>query len=244
MKCGVHPEKEAVGTCVQCGIAFCDECKVVVNDKNVCKKCVDKVITSNKTSERNPVVAAVLSFFFPGVGQVYNGQIGKAAFVFFTWWLFIPWIYGIIDAYLTAQKISSGQLVTKPTSFGCLIVIIVFFVVAIPGCALVTAIAVPNLMRAKMAANDALAKATLRSLSVASESYAADNKGRYPMSSLLLTAANPPYMIEDYCGQTMSGFTYECKMTEAGYQFIATPSEPGASGFESYSIITGGIMTP
>lgn len=27
--------------------------------------------------EKNPVLAAVLSFFFPGVGQIYNGDVGK-----------------------------------------------------------------------------------------------------------------------------------------------------------------------
>ncbi|MBP6342844.1 MAG: prepilin-type N-terminal cleavage/methylation domain-containing protein, partial [Candidatus Omnitrophica bacterium] len=46
--------------------------------------------------------------------------------------------------------------------------------------ALLAAIAIPNLLRAKMSANDALAKATLRSLSTASESYATSNQGNYP----------------------------------------------------------------
>jgi len=27
--------------------------------------------------EKNPGLAAVLSFFFAGLGQIYNGQIGK-----------------------------------------------------------------------------------------------------------------------------------------------------------------------
>jgi TM2 domain-containing membrane protein YozV len=30
-----------------------------------------------KAMKKNPAVAAVLSFFWPGLGQIYNGQIGK-----------------------------------------------------------------------------------------------------------------------------------------------------------------------
>src|SRR5262245_34821700 len=30
-----------------------------------------------QTDQKNSGIAAVLSFFFPGAGQIYNGQIGK-----------------------------------------------------------------------------------------------------------------------------------------------------------------------
>jgi TM2 domain-containing membrane protein YozV len=69
---------------------------------------------------KNPGVAAVLSFFFAGLGQIYNGQIGKGillivlqavnAFLmtiivgFITYP--IVWIYGMVDAYKTASKIN------------------------------------------------------------------------------------------------------------------------------------------
>jgi TM2 domain-containing membrane protein YozV len=43
---------------------------------------------------KNPWVAAGLSFFFPGLGQVYNGQIAKA-FVFFG--AFVSCIYAVIQ---------------------------------------------------------------------------------------------------------------------------------------------------
>ena len=241
MKCGVHSEREALGTCVECGIAFCEECKVVINDKNVCKKCVDAVI---KKGQRNPVVAALLSFIFPGAGQVYNGQIGKAAIVFFTWWLFIPWIYGIVDAYLVAQKITKGQITTKSTSVGCLVVLIAFFVVLVPGCALLSAIAIPNLLRAKMAANDALAKATLRSLSTASESFATENNGRYPSAISELVYATPPYLTREYCNETISGYSFRCAFSPDGYQFTANPETEGTTGSQAYTVITGGVLTP
>jgi hypothetical protein len=161
-----------------------------------------------------------------------------------TCWLFIPWIYGIFDAYNTALKISKGDVTAKPASMGCLIAVIIFFMAIVPGCALLSAIAIPNLLRAKVSANDALAKATLRSLSTASESFATSNAGKYPKSSLDLLYATPPYLSEEYCNQTISGFTFECFFSENGYQFIAKPVTEGSSGSQSYTIITGGILEP
>lgn len=70
--------------------------------------------------KKNPGLAAVLSFFFAGLGQIYNGQIGKGVlfiiiqginvllmFVvigFITYPIF--WIWGMVDAYKNAEKIN------------------------------------------------------------------------------------------------------------------------------------------
>ena len=70
---------------------------------------------------KNPGIAAVLCFFYAGLGQIYNGQIAKGiAFMviqtinlllmfviigFFTYFAF--WVFGMYDAYQTALKINS-----------------------------------------------------------------------------------------------------------------------------------------
>lgn len=73
-------------------------------------------------SRKNEGVAAVLSFLFTGLGQIYNGQIGKGLiFVLIGIMLFITiffliglvlypifWIYNIYDAYDTVKKINAG----------------------------------------------------------------------------------------------------------------------------------------
>ena len=72
---------------------------------------------------KNPGLAAILSFFWTGLGQIYNGQIGKGiAFIviqginvllmfiligFITYP--ILWIYGMYDAYQTSVKINAGM---------------------------------------------------------------------------------------------------------------------------------------
>lgn len=155
MKCSLHFEREAVGTCVECGLAFCEECKVVISNKNYCKKCVERVVKKTKLTERNPTIAALLSFIIGGAGQIYNGQIGKGVLIFLTTWLVIPWIYGIFDAYNTAKRINSGEIVSEAPS-GCLAALLFAIMVAvvISIIALLAAIAIPNLLRARMRANE------------------------------------------------------------------------------------------
>jgi TM2 domain-containing membrane protein YozV len=70
---------------------------------------------------KNPGLAAVLCFFYTGLGQIYNGQIAKGIFFIIAFtisWLLIfvligivttpvIWIYGMYDAYHSANKINA-----------------------------------------------------------------------------------------------------------------------------------------
>ena len=74
-----------------------------------------------RTRIKDPGLAAVLSFFFSGLGQIYNGQILKGLlfvvvqainfalmFVligFFTG--FVVWIWAMVDAYTSAELINA-----------------------------------------------------------------------------------------------------------------------------------------
>lgn len=69
---------------------------------------------------KNPGIAAVLCFFWTGVGQIYNGQILKGLILigvqiingllmflligFITYPL--VWIWGMYDAYKTAERLN------------------------------------------------------------------------------------------------------------------------------------------
>ena len=69
---------------------------------------------------KNPGLAAVLSFFWMGLGQIYNGQIAKGIFFIIAYavsWLLmfvviglittpLLWIYGIYDSYHSAKTIN------------------------------------------------------------------------------------------------------------------------------------------
>ena len=71
---------------------------------------------------KNPGVAAVLSFFICGLGQIYNGQILKGLIMmicYFIAWLLVYvligfiivpvlWIWGMFDAYRTAERLNKA----------------------------------------------------------------------------------------------------------------------------------------
>ncbi|NLD47192.1 MAG: hypothetical protein GX660_08325 [Clostridiaceae bacterium] len=71
-------------------------------------------------------MAAVLSFLYVGLGQIYNGQIGKGigmmvlgvVFIILGFFLIgiplyiILWILGIYDAHNVAKQINAGYIRT------------------------------------------------------------------------------------------------------------------------------------
>jgi hypothetical protein len=85
MKCYVHQDAEAVGTCTGCGKAICPECSMEIGGKLVCKPCAEKLASQCMTAKKkDPVLALLLSLvgglvsgLLIGLGQIYNGQIKK-----------------------------------------------------------------------------------------------------------------------------------------------------------------------
>jgi len=88
-----------------------------------CPKCgarVSALPASSFVEVKSAGLAAVLSFFIPGLGQIYNGQIGKgiifivltfvfaATIIVFIGFILLPlfWIYNIYDAYNTAMDLN------------------------------------------------------------------------------------------------------------------------------------------
>jgi len=109
--------------------------------------------------------------------------------------------------------------------------------------ALLAAIAIPNLLRARITANESAAQANLRTISTALENYAAANNGSYATAEAQLTGATPPYLNQSFCGNTIQGYTYSCTLAATGYTVTATPASCGTSGTKTYTITTGGVLT-
>lgn len=103
----------------------------------------------------------------------------------------------------------------------------------------ITAIAIPNVLKARMTANDVMAQATLKTIGKAMESYYLIT-GLYPTDPVQLTGANPPYLNENYFGETRGGFGYSQLMDPGYYTITATPVEIGRTGTMSYTVTTGG----
>jgi len=111
--------------------------------------------------------------------------------------------------------------------------------------ALLAAIAIPNLLTARRTANEAAAKATVRSLSTSAETYATAHSGAYPANVTALkdfmTAAD--YYCADTGAKEVQGYSYTCSFG-TGYTFVAAPVINGTTGSVTYTATTGGVLTP
>ena len=116
----------------------------------------------------------------------------------------------------------------------------VMIVVAIIG--LLAAIAIPNLLRARVNANDGSVKGDLRAFSTASESYrAAQSPPAYATSVSALTSATPPYLDSSWDDTvTKHGHTLAYATTSAGYTLTAA-SQSSASA-QDFCIDHAGVL--
>lgn len=100
----------------------------------------------------------------------------------------------------------------------------IMIVVAIIG--LLAAIAIPNLLRARINANEGAIKSDLRTFSSACESYrAAQNPPAYPQAIADLTGATPSYLDASWSGAKHGyTFTYTAPADPANtFGLLATP---------------------
>ena len=114
--------------------------------------------------------------------------------------------------------------------------------------AVLSAIAIPNLLNARKNANQAVAQATLRTISVSIETYASTTGGEYAPSDGLanddyLTGATPPYLSKSYCGTMVSGYNYSCVINRGSYTITAAANNCGVSGDRDYTVSTGALLT-
>jgi len=238
MNCTNHPEKEAKGACNLCAKAICSDCAVELKGESYCKDCLSLKMGETKRQEHSAALAAILSFIISGLGQIYNGQVWKGLLIFLTSWLIFPWIIGIFDAYFVAKKIKEGKIIFKKKT-GCLITMIVgvflswimIFIIA-----LLAAIAIPNLLRARTVANEQAVKSTLQSMSTALELYATQNNNIYPESEANLTAMPP------LNNREVHGYVFKEELRTSGYKIIAMPVYCSRDTY-TFIIETGGKLS-
>ncbi|MBP2145103.1 TM2 domain-containing membrane protein YozV [Methanofollis sp. W23] len=99
--CGTPLEHDDAGSCPECGVQI------------------------HPPEKKSVALAAICSFLIPGLGQVYNGDLKRGFGILLgtaigTVLLLIPglivWLYGIYDAYKTAQGINAGEVPFRENS--------------------------------------------------------------------------------------------------------------------------------
>ncbi len=242
MFCHIHSKRLAVDKCSQCGTPLCADCATTFRGNVLCGACSPegkKVLKRKPSYYRNPIFAALLSII-PGFGQFYTGQLFKGVIVLSTFWLIIPWLYGIYDAYATACRINNRDVVQvdpfpELITTLCVMVIIVsaFFVIG-PDTWKITV--KQQIFPMIMNATEWRAQKALRDIAVGMESYH-KTYGYYPDDISRLYFEEPPYLERLYCDATFYNYTFSCTSDGASYMVRAVPSDKEKSVFE---LRTGG----
>jgi len=100
VKCQVHSSIDATRSCHACLQALCDDCTQEVLGAFYCTGCLAERLQPQAQAPpprlpkrkriKVPFVSGLLSFLIPGLGQVYNGLLGRALFHFIGF-LLIGW---------------------------------------------------------------------------------------------------------------------------------------------------------
>lgn len=115
--------------------------------------------------------------------------------------------------------------------------------------ALLGAINAPNLLRARLAANESAATAALRTISSAAHTYRAANPGYPENLSVLYDDLTPPYIDVVLAGGTKSGYSFNLTGIDPdannncqGFLAQAAPVTVGFTGRRFFSVDTSSII--
>ena len=109
--------------------------------------------------------------------------------------------------------------------------------------ALLAAIAIPNLLRARLQANESAAQAALKTIATAEVTWRSANADYALLAAL--GAATPPYIDDVLAAGQKNGYDFATPAIVAGSDaFVcnATPTNPGTSGVRNFCITEDGVV--
>ncbi|MCX7927120.1 MAG: prepilin-type N-terminal cleavage/methylation domain-containing protein [Candidatus Omnitrophica bacterium] len=107
--------------------------------------------------------------------------------------------------------------------------------------ALLAAIAIPNLLRARLAANESAAIAALKTIASSAHTYRAANPS-YPANLSVLGSGNPPYIDAILASGTKQGYSFSLSGDTSGFTAYAFPITPGTTGNRDFMVDTSGVL--
>jgi TM2 domain-containing membrane protein YozV len=135
---------ESCGAPLKEGDRFCEQCGATVATVQPAAAPAAPPPAPTAQKEKNPLISLLLSFFFPGLGSVYNGETVKGVAIYIGtiigMFLFIVpgvivWMYGMYDAFTTAKKMNEGLIPYKEANtmviIGFIVVILVIGAIAL-----------------------------------------------------------------------------------------------------------------
>lgn len=122
----------------------------------------------------------------------------------------------------------------------------IMIVVAIIG--LLAAIAIPNLLRARLNANESAVKSDLRTFSSANESFrSAGNPPAYAANVAALTGANPPYLDTSWntanAAPGKHGYTFAYAVAANGVTYSMSATPLANQGINTFCVDQSGVVS-
>ena len=128
---------------------FCPECgnELISKNAEICPNCGVRL---RGGSGKSPAIAALCSFLFAGLGQVYNGDVGRGFLILIgtivgSLFFVIPglavFVYGIYDAYATAKRMNAGEIPYREANALHMVLFVVLWFIGIAALLLMAAIA-------------------------------------------------------------------------------------------------------
>jgi prepilin-type N-terminal cleavage/methylation domain-containing protein len=107
--------------------------------------------------------------------------------------------------------------------------------------ALLAAIAIPNLLRARLNANESAAIAAMQTLSTAAQSYRSANPG-YPVNLFALSSDTPPYIDSVLGSGAKQGYSFTLAGATNSFNATASPVATGTTGSRSFYVDQSGVV--
>lgn len=126
----------------------------------------------------------------------------------------------------------------KARSFLTVIIIIAFI-------ALFLRFSIVEVIRWRIAQNEAAAQESLKLVATALELYAKDHMGQYPQHLNLLFQAKPAYINPEYIAESSKrkGYVFSCsRLEQASFSCSERPASCGLTGNKIFTATTGGSM--
>lgn len=107
---------------------------------------------------------------------------------------------------------------------------------------LLSGIAIPNLLRARLHANEASAIATLKAVRAAAEMYRMAHSPNYPKYFTYFFNDTPPYLDNSLQDMNKSGYSLRWKGLSVSYDCIAIPQVDNVTGERSFYLDESGVI--
>jgi len=222
-------------------------------DAEVCKKCGAEMLSDVPQSFAPQASSFTTSYSPYSVQPKLKTGLAVTALVigilnFLLFGIFvIPIIVGIVISIVALNKIKQNprEFGGKGLAVGGLVVNIVCAVFLIP-VLIIAAIALPNLLAARRAANEGAAIRSLRIIHGAEQTYqATTGRGRYGNLSDLQRDA---LISSDLASGTKSGYRFKLEVIPNGvnapseFEVVAVPTDYGSTGRRSFFIDSTGVI--